>query len=234
MIVCQNLHIGYGRTLLQVEDFELTSGVYILVGRNGSGKSTFLKTLSGQIPAISGEIKIEGTSVHTLTPAEIPKKIAFVSAHFPMVDFLRVSEYIAMGRSPHTTYFGKMSKDDQNRVEEAIESIGISYLRNRFTNELSDGERQMVAIARAFAQGTPVIALDEPTAFLDYKNKQIILEKLILLAESHQKCIILSSHDIDQSLTVDCSFLIISNQNPSLQLIKNRPTKEMIVSKAFS
>lgn len=234
MIVCQNLHIGYGRTLLQVEDFELTSGVYILVGRNGSGKSTFLKTLSGQIPAISGEIKIEGTSVHTLTPAEIPKTIAFVSAHFPMVDFLRVSEYIAMGRSPHTTYFGKMSKDDQNRVEEAIESIGISYLRNRFTNELSDGERQMVAIARAFAQGTPVIALDEPTAFLDYKNKQIILEKLILLAESHQKCIILSSHDIDQSLTVDCSFLIISNQNPSLQLIKNRPTKEMIVSKAFS
>ena len=233
MITCRNLHIGYRQALLKVNDLELTPRVYILVGKNGSGKSTFLKTLSGQIPPISGEIRINGISVHSLSPAEIPKMIAFVSAHFPIVDFLRVSEYIALGRSPHTAYFGKMKAEDQNRVREAIESIGISHLADRFTNQLSDGERQLVAIARAFAQETPVIALDEPTAFLDYQNKQLILEKLMEVAKSHNKMIILSSHDIDQSLETGCPFLVVNQKDKVLELCQNNIEKTIILQKAF-
>lgn len=233
MITTNNLHIGYGRKLLEVDSLHLPAGVYILIGKNGSGKSTFLKTLTGVIPPVSGAISLNGTSIHSFSESERPKHIAFVQTQFPVVDFLRVSEYLALGRSPHTTFFGKLSKKDLSIVDEALETIGIAHLTNRFTNELSDGERQMVAIARTFTQQTDIIALDEPTAFLDYQNKSEIIQKLIELGKSHGKCIVLSSHDIDQSIQSGADFLVVEQKIATIKHYPTGTSKETIVSLAF-
>ncbi|GAB5419052.1 MAG: ABC transporter ATP-binding protein [Crocinitomicaceae bacterium] len=233
MITTKALHIGYGQKLLTVDDLDLTSGVYILIGKNGSGKSTFLKTLTGTIPAVNGHISLNGTSIHSIPEAERPKHIAFVQTQFPVVDFLRVSEYLALGRSPHTSFFGKLTEKDRSAVQGALDTLGIQHLANRFTNELSDGERQMVAIARTFAQETAVIALDEPTAFLDYQNKSEIIQKLMELGKTHDKCIVLSSHDIDQSILSGADFLVIDTQSLQLSHSPTGTSKEEIVAKAF-
>lgn len=233
MIITNNLHIGYGSTLLTVDSFELKAGVYILIGKNGSGKSTFLKTLTGILSPISGTISLNGTSIHSLNESERPRHIAFVQTQFPVVDFLKVSEYIALGRSPHTAFFGKLSSKDISAVHNALTTLGIQHLADRYTNELSDGERQMVAIARTFAQETEIIALDEPTAFLDYQNKSEIIQKLMTLGTSHGKCVLLSSHDIDQSIQSGAHFLVVEPTNSSIRYYPAGTSKETIVSKAF-
>jgi len=233
MIRTQELHIGYKSPLLEVDDLELSAGVYILIGKNGSGKSTFLKTISGALKPVSGCVTLENREIHTLPIHELPRKVAFVQTQFPVVDFLRVSEYLALGRSPHTTFFGKLTKTDKSRIEEAIETLDIGSLRDRFTNELSDGERQMVAIARTFAQGTPVIALDEPTAFLDYQNKNRILKQLIALGKSHDKCIILSSHDIELSVNSGADFLVVDAKDKKLRYFQQGVSKEELIAVGF-
>lgn len=233
MITTNSLHIGYGQKLLTVEDLNLKAGVYILIGKNGSGKSTFLKTLTATIPAVTGTIALNGTAVHSFSESERPKHIAFVQTQFPVVDFLRVSEYLALGRSPHTSFFGKLSEEDRSIVENSLDTLGIQHLADRFTNQLSDGERQMVAIARTFAQETAVIALDEPTAFLDYQNKSEIIQKLMELGASHGKCIILSSHDIDQSIQSGADFLVVSHEDATLSHFPAGTSKASIVTKAF-
>ncbi len=234
MITSKDLHIGYKQALVAVSDLHLEAGVYILIGKNGSGKSTFLKTLTGSIPTISGTISLHGTSIHSLSEPERPKKIAFVQTRFPVVDFLRVSEYLALGRSPHTAFFGKLTDHDKEMVQNALEALSIEHLTDRHTNELSDGERQMVAIARTFAQGTDIIALDEPTAFLDYQNKSEIVEKLMELGKTHGKFIVLSSHDIDQSIASGANFLIVDSKEKKLSHYPSGTSKEVIVEKAFN
>ncbi|NRA13631.1 MAG: ABC transporter ATP-binding protein, partial [Crocinitomicaceae bacterium] len=176
MIKTQGLHIGYSESILSVDDLNLSNGVHILIGRNGSGKSTFLKTLTGQITSIKGNIKLIDKEVSSISIEEIPKIISFVSSHFPVVDFLRVSEFVGLGRNPHTNFFGKRRSEDIEAIEKALETLGITYLKDRFTSQLSDGEKQLVSIAKALTQETAIITLDEPTAFLDYSNKKLVLE----------------------------------------------------------
>lgn len=235
MITTKGLLIGYKQQMLvAVDDLQLTPGVYILIGKNGSGKSTFLKTLTGSLPVVSGTISLYDHSIHALSESERPKKIAFVQTQFPVVDFLQVKEYIALGRSPHTAFFGKLNQHDKEMVEQALNSLGIQQLAQRFTNELSDGERQMVAIARTFAQGTDIIAIDEPTAFLDYQNKTEIVKKLMELGKSHDKFIILSSHDIDQSVASGADFLVVDSRERRLSHLPAGTFKENLISRAFS
>jgi iron complex transport system ATP-binding protein len=233
MIQTLDLAIGYGPKLLTVEDMELSSGVYILMGKNGSGKSTFLKTLTGTLSPLQGTVYLNGISVHTISDVERPKHIAFVQTQFPVVDFLRVSEYLGLGRSPYTSFFGRMSEKDHELVQSALSALNIKHLANRFTNEISDGERQLVAIARTFAQETPVILLDEPTAYLDYQNKQLILEQLIRLAKKHNKCILLSSHDIDLSIHSSAHFLVVEDARKRLVLLPPNTSKNDIIDRAF-
>lgn len=233
MITTNNLHIGYGQKLLEVDALDLSAGVYILIGKNGSGKSTFLKTITGVLPPISGSVSLNGHAIHSFSGIDRPKHIAFVQTQFPVVDFLRVSEYLALGRSPHTAFFGKLSEQDVSIVDDALETLGIKHLADRFTNELSDGERQMVAIARTFAQQTAIIALDEPTAFLDYKNKSEIIEKLMELGKSHGRCIVLSSHDLDQSIASGADYLVVDHNESKLSHYPSGTSKEKIVALAF-
>jgi len=233
MIKTKGLHIGYSESILQVEDLNLSNGVHILVGRNGSGKSTFLKTLTGQLTPINGTIELDGKELSSISIAEIPKTISFVSSQFPVVDYLRVSEFISLGRSPHTNFFGKKTTKDSDAMQRSLEILKIEYLKDRFTSELSDGEKQLVSIAKALTQETPIIALDEPTAFLDYSNKKLVLKNLIKVSKEFKKCVLLSSHDIDLSIEAECPFLVVEDNSKTIRFIDTGISKSELIGLAF-
>tara|TARA_R110002072_G_scaffold303115_1_gene494258 strand:- start:2631 stop:3338 length:708 start_codon:yes stop_codon:yes gene_type:complete len=234
MIRTENLNIGHRSSLLQIENLSLQKGnLYFLIGKNGSGKSTFLKTLSGQIKSISGELFLDDILSTTIHFGELPKTVSFVSSHFPIVDFLKVEDFISLGRSYHTSYFGIVKSIDNHVISDIIIKLKIKHLIGRFTSDLSDGERQLVAIAKALVQETPIILLDEPTAFLDYSNKKLVLETLKKICADMNKCIILSSHDIDMSLEMNCPFLVIDSKSKKLQLFSSNTKKKELLLLAF-
>lgn len=234
MITTEQLHIGYSKSILTVEDLNLSSGLYILAGKNGSGKSTLLRTLSGQLSPVRGSVEIEGTDLTNINKADLPKKIAFVGSHFPIVDFLKVEDFIALGRSPFTNFFGRKTDNDNSIIKRSIETLKIEHLAGRFTSELSDGEKQLVSIAKALVQETKIIALDEPTAFLDYSNKKLVLDQLIEISESMNKCIIMSSHDIDLCLEAKRPFLVVHDKENVVKTVDADISKSELLALAFN
>ena len=146
---------------------------------------------------------------------------------------MRVFDFIALGRTPHTNAFGRLSKLDINKVEEAIKALNIEHLKEEFTTNISDGERQLVAIARAFAQDTPIILLDEPTAFLDYLNKKTALELLKTNAEKFMKCIVLSSHDLELCIDAKIPFLVVNNSKKEIIYCEAPLSLDSIIEQAF-
>lgn len=234
MIHFKDVHIGHQNPLFHVEEMELRRGqLYILVGRNGAGKSTLMNTLIGQQAILSGELLLDGVKVNQLDSSALSQKVAFVRAQFPQVDYLEVSQCIALGRTPYTNALGRLSKQDNEQVDKAIAALEIERLRGKFTNNLSDGERQLVAIARALAQDTPIILLDEPTAFLDYPNKQTVLQFLQKISQDQDKCILLSSHDIDLSIDAQCPFLVIPSTSKEAILLSAPIDKIELLNIAF-
>jgi len=187
-----------------------------LLGRNGIGKSTLLRTLSAFQPALHGDILLSAntpspTPVNQLTDKQLSKLIGVVLTEKPDVRNMTIEELVSMGRSPYTGFWGSLSKDDWCIVDEAIGLVGIESLRGRYVHTLSDGERQKVMIAKALAQQTPVIYLDEPTAFLDFPSKVEVMQLLHRLAHEQQKTIFLSTHDVELSLQIaDCIWLMES------------------------
>lgn len=234
MIKLKNLHIGYNSDLLSINDMTLERGkVYILLGKNGSGKSTFLKTLSAQIPARSGYCLIDETAISDISVKELPKMISFVSSRLEDTDFMTAFDYICLGRSPYTNGFGSLHALDLVKINEAISLLNINHLSDRFINQLSDGERQLVAIAKSIAQETDILLLDEPTAFLDYTNKMMIIDRLMEIAKELNKCVILSSHDLDLSIGTNCPFLIVNKHSVTIDLLDVSTTKEKLIELAY-
>jgi iron complex transport system ATP-binding protein len=214
VIKIKNLRIGFKNELLETGEIFLQRGkLYALIGANGKGKTTFLKTVNGAIPPISGELEIDEISHTRLSREQFARKIAFVSSKFEGVDHLRVFEYVSLGRTPFLGLFGRLTAKDREIVHSAIEQLGISKFSDRITSELSDGERQMASIARAIAQDCPIILLDEPTAFLDYLNKQKIIEILAEIASAQSKCILFSTHDLDLIYRMEIPQLMIDSDN---------------------
>ena len=142
-----------------------------LLGPNGAGKSTLLKTLSAFIPPLSGEITIEGVNIRKISASMLARSIAVVLTRRPATMNMTVEELVSIGRSPYTSFFGGLHENDREVVDKSIRLVGIDDLRTRNVNTLSDGERQKALIAKALAQQTRIIFLDEPTAFLDYPSK---------------------------------------------------------------
>lgn len=167
-----------------------------LLGNNGTGKSTLLKTLSGILPPLQGDIFINGIDYKALSPKERARLIGVVLTERPDVTNMRVSEMVAMGRSPYTGFWGSLGADDKHIVDEAMHMTSITALADRRFITLSDGERQKVMIAKTLAQQTPVIFLDEPTSFLDFGSKVEVMHLLRHLAHSMHKTIFLSTHDL--------------------------------------
>lgn len=207
-ISLSHLSVGYTASQALVSDVnvELQSGqLHCLIGRNGIGKSTLLKTLTGFLPKLSGNLLLDGQDIETFTQQALARKISIVLTQKPDVQNLTVAEVIGLGRSPYTGFFGKLRTRDCAVVNDAIRSVGIEPLRHRMIQTLSDGERQKVMIAKALAQGTPIILLDEPTAFLDFPSKAETFQLLRSMAHEKDKLIVLSTHDLELAVRfADC------------------------------
>ena len=204
----KDLCIGY-RTGKQANivhrllNFQLREGeLTCLLGANGAGKSTLLRTLSASQPSLGGELTILGKPVSAYTEKERSRTIGVVLTDKTFAGGLSVYELVALGRQPHTGFFGRLTKEDRQIVEEAMEQVGIAHKARSYTAELSDGERQKVMIAKALVQECPLILLDEPTAFLDVVSRIEIMHLLHRLATEQNKAILLSTHDIEQALVL--------------------------------
>ena len=202
MYAIDALQIGYGRRVLSTLDqVKVEQGEFIcLLGRNGQGKSTLLRTLAGFIPAIGGEVRLADRPVRAWPAAERARKVAVVLTDRPQVGALRVRELVEMGRQPYTGWTGALSDEDRAIATEALKQVEGDHLRDRFVDSLSDGERQRVMIARALAQRPQVMLLDEITAFLDLPSRVTITATLRRIAHETGVSIILSSHDLELSL----------------------------------
>lgn len=173
-----------------------------LLGANGTGKSTLLKTLANFLPPLEGEIRLDGKPLSSYSDKAISQYISVVlTDRFDLRD-MTVTELVGLGRIPYTGFWGVLSSEDNRIVERAIRLVKIEELSERSIHTLSDGERQKAMIAKALAQETPVILLDEPTAFLDFQSKVDILQLLLRLSRETGKTIFLSTHDIELALQI--------------------------------
>jgi iron complex transport system ATP-binding protein len=224
MIELKDLTIGYAqknntKVVASGINATLHSGrLTCLIGANGIGKSTLLRTLSAFQPPLSGEIFIDNESpipLSTLTDKQLSRLIGVVLTEKPDVQNMTVFELVGLGRSPYTGFWGRLNEEDKEVVKESLRLVGIESLQDRLIQTLSDGERQKTMIAKALAQQTPVIYLDEPTAFLDYPSKVEMLTLLRHLARETGKTIFLSTHDMELALQIADELWLMTAGTPS-------------------
>ncbi|MBQ6210829.1 MAG: ABC transporter ATP-binding protein [Prevotella sp.] len=183
-----------------------------LIGKNGVGKSTLLRTLAAFQPPLGGMVLLNGEDIHALSPQERAKTISVVLTDKPDILNMKAEELVGLGRSPYTNFWGSLSQHDHEMAEKAMQQVGIEALKTHPFHALSDGERQKVMIAKALAQETPIILLDEPTAFLDYPSKVDILQLLRKLAHELDKTIFLSTHDLELALHIADTIWLLDKQ----------------------
>lgn len=213
MIELQHLTVGYGEKAVLTDISQtLAAGQMVsLLGANGAGKSTLLRTLAGFQPPLAGKVLIDGRNLHSLSPAERSKAVSVVLTERVEVPYMKVEDLVGMGRSPYTGFFGRLDKEDRAIVAEAIGMVGIAHLAQRTVDTLSDGERQKALLAKALAQQTPIILLDEPTAFLDFHAKVSTLRLLLRLAHETNKTIFLSLHDVEMAIQLSDALWIVQD-----------------------
>lgn len=190
-----------------------TDSLTCLIGPNGVGKSTLMRTLSGFQPPLQGEVMIDGKSVQSLSASDMARRVGVVLTSRVQVSNMTVRELVGIGRSPYTNFWGTLHEKDAQIVEASMQQVGILSLSDRKTGTLSDGEKQKTMIAKALAQQTPYILLDEPTAFLDYPSKVELLQMLHHLSHEQHKTILLSTHDVELALQLaDYLWLILDGK----------------------
>lgn len=206
MITLKNLVVGYPdgrhtRQLNHAANEEAHDGMLTcLIGANGAGKSTLLRTIAGfQLP-LEGTVLLGGDDVRALSPRQRAERMAVVLTDRPDVMCTTVWEMVATGRAPFTGFWGRLSGKDRSIVTRSLRLVGIEWMADRTVASLSDGERQKVMIAKALAQQTPVVLLDEPTAFLDYPSRVEVMQLLLNIAHEEHKTVLLSTHDLDLAL----------------------------------
>ena len=213
MIELHNLTVGYGeKAILSDINQTLEPGRLVcLLGSNGVGKSTILRTLAGFLQPLAGEVLLDGKDLSSLSLSQRSKTVSIVLTERVEVPYMKVADLVGMGRSPYTGFFGKLTKEDKQIVSEAIEMVGISNLAERTIDTLSDGERQKAFLAKALAQQTPIILLDEPTAFLDFHAKLSTLRLMQKLAHETNKIILMSTHDVEMALRLSDLLWIVQD-----------------------
>ncbi len=218
-ISTESLMIGYrsnkGDRVVEKEiSLKLNTGELVcLIGPNGAGKSTLMKTLSGFLPPLAGNVIIENKSLQDYSGVDLAKTISVVLTERINVENMTVKELVGLGRSPYADFWGALSQKDKEVVSESLSLVGITELAERNVRSLSDGERQKTMIAKAIAQETPVIILDEPTAFLDYPSKAEIMILLKSLARSKDKTVFLSTHDLEIALQIADKLILMDSVN---------------------
>ena len=192
--------------------FKANQGELIsIVGANGVGKSTLLRTLTGMQPKLDGSITIEGEQINTLSSHQLALQLSVVLTEAPASKNLTVLELIELGRQPHTNWMGALTPKDKARIEEAMQLTDTFELRDQKCYELSDGQLQRVTIARALAQDTPLIILDEPTTHLDLYHRAYVLKLLQKLTIEKNKTILFSTHEIDLAIQVSHRMLVMTD-----------------------
>lgn len=227
MIELRDITLSFAeRTLISGASARFERGSLVaLLGRNGTGKSTLLRAISRLGRVQAGEIRVEGEVLDTIPAATLARKIAFVNTERVDADALSVRDLVAIGRSPYTDWMGRLTNEDEAKVLRAMEVAGVGAMAERRVETLSDGECQRVMIARALAQDTPAILLDEPTSFLDLPNRYELCTLLRRLAHDENKCVIFSTHELDIALSLADSIALVDT--PSL---KHLTTEEMVQS----
>lgn len=208
-----NLTIGYRRrTVLADINLELPpASVTLLVGANGTGKSTLLKTISGVIPPLAGQILVDGRNMASIGRREAARLMAIVyTDRSGSAGGLTVRELVALGRQPHTGFLGRLGADDRHIVDTAMADVGIHAKADSFLSDISDGERQKAMIARALAQQTPIVLLDEPTSYLDAASRLDILALVSRLSRTRRRTILLSTHDTAPALAIADNVITIT------------------------
>ena len=229
VIRLSHLSVGYSPShpVISDIDLELKSGqLSCLIGENGIGKSTLLKTLTGFLPKLKGSLLFDNRDIASFSQRELARMVSIVLTQKPDVQNLSVEEIIGLGRSPYTGFFGRLRIEDRMVVNDAIATMGIEKLRGRMIQTLSDGERQKVMIAKAIAQETPIILLDEPTAFLDFPSKAETFQSLQRMAHERDKLILLSTHDLE--LAVRFADGLLEVKNGTLQAVSVTEVKASI------
>ncbi len=203
MLELRNLSAGYrGKALLSGLDITAGRGeMTALIGRNGCGKSTLIRTISGVLEAVSGEIFHDGIPVSGKSRLERARTMSYVGTGRPRAPYLKCREAVAMGRAPWTGWTGHLGEEDRKMVDKALLLTGMQGYSERDMDGLSDGECQKIMIARALAQDTPVMLLDEPTAFLDIPGKHQTMSILRRLATGEGKTILFSTHDVELAMS---------------------------------
>lgn len=214
MLNAVGLSVGYGtRVLLSGIQAGLCRGRLVaLLGGNGAGKSTLLRALTMGEGVLAGDVLVGETLLQNLSRKELARKISIVGTERILAGGLTVEELVGLGRQPYTGFLGRLDKDDHKVVANCLERVGITHKAKTYTSELSDGERQKAMIAKALAQNTPIIVLDEPTAFLDTASRISTMQLLHRLAHEEQKAVLLSSHDISLSLLLADELWVITAQ----------------------
>ena len=217
-IETKNLHIGYQQkksvsTIQKNISIQLHKGDFVgILGKNGIGKSTLLRTLSGVQDAISGEVFIQGKNIQSYSLKELSSLISLVLTERLPESQLSVYELVALGRQPYTNWIGKLEKKDTEKINWALEQTETMSLANRHFNELSDGQLQRVLIARALAQDTQIILLDEPTAHLDMHHTIKIFKLLKKLSKETNKTIIITTHEVNLAINSADQFILLTDK----------------------
>jgi len=219
ILTTSNLCVGYSskkdiKTIASNINLTLKKGELIaLIGANGIGKSTLLRTLIGIQPPLSGEVILNGKNILDYAPISFAQNLSIVLTEKLPPSNLTVFEIIALGRQPYTNWLGNLSENDIAKINEAMELTQITSLADKKHYEISDGQLQNVLLARALAQDTPLIILDEPTTHLDLLHKVSLFKLLKKLAKETNKCILYSTHDIDMAIQISDEMIIMTEKN---------------------
>lgn len=222
-----NVSTGYsskkGKNVIGSEiNLELKSNTLIsLIGANGIGKSTLLRTLTGIQKPLSGEVILNQKNIESYNPKELAQQLSIVLTENLPPSNLTVFELVALGRQPYTNWIGKLTPEDISKVNEALSLTQISHLATKKHFEISDGQLQKVLVARALAQDTPLIILDEPTTHLDLVHKVSLLKLLKKLASETNKCILFSTHDLDLALQLSDEMIVMNSEKTVMDSPEN-------------
>lgn len=210
-VTTQQLAFGYDKVLARGIDLALEPGELVfLLGPNGAGKTTMLRTLSGLHRPTLGAVMFQGESIERWSLQDLARKRSIVLTRHPTLASISVREVVALGRIPHARWLGRLSREDHDRVDEAMNAVDAHSIADRAVNQLSDGQRQRVFLARAIAQETPILFLDEPTAYVDLPGRTKIVRLLHHLARAEKRTILLTTHDLDLAFMMADRVLLLN------------------------
>lgn len=227
MIKLENISVGYNQNrLLEGVSTHFSAGkITALLGRNGAGKSTLMRAISGLSDVMDGTIFINGQELSSLNTTQLAENVAFVTTEKVRIKNLKCRDLVALGRAPYTNWIGQLGERDYEIVDEALRAVDMESYAHRYLDKISDGECQRVMIARALAQQTPIILLDEPTSFLDMPNRYELCTLLSDLAHTQQKCVLFSTHELDIAISLCDSIALIDSPH-----LYHLPIEEMVSS----